>query len=131
METPGAAKPSVLLLEDEAPLAEAMVQHLMEDFDVERAANAEEAKLLLATREFDILLCDHMMPGGQQGLDFLIEAMARHPKSRRILLTGYMNPDLISRSIALAGLSECLIKPVSFVKLRELLFSVLDRPVQS
>jgi len=41
----------------------------------------------------------------------------RHPRTKRILLTGYMNPELLSRSIAIAELSACLIKPVKAVEL--------------
>lgn len=106
------ARPVVLLLEDDNALAEVVVLTLSDEFEIERAASAEEARMLLASREFDVLLCDHMMPGGQQGLDFLVDAMTQFPKPRRILLTGYMNPDLISRSVAVAGLTACLMKPV-------------------
>jgi len=34
------------------------------------------------------------------------------PSSRRILMTGYTNPEFITRSMSLAGLSACLVKPV-------------------
>lgn len=112
------ARPSVLLLEDDAPLAEVVTLTLSDEFEIAHAATVEEAKGLLAGRTFDVLLCDHMMPGRQQGLNFLVEAMTRYPKSRRILLTGYMNPDLLSRSVAVAGLTACLIKPVPMDQLR-------------
>jgi len=116
---------SVLLLEDDTSMAELIISGLENEFVVERAASAEEAHLLIAARPFDVLLCDHMMPGVQQGLDFLVQARERYPAARRVLLTGYMNPDLISRSIAVAELSACLMKPIQLVELRRTLHQIL------
>jgi DNA-binding NtrC family response regulator len=118
MTAEGTQRPSVLLLEDDTPLADMILMTLADEFEIERAANAEEARMLLGARPFDILLCDHMMPGKQQGLEFLVEAMERHPKSRRILMTGYINPDMLSRSITVAGLSACIMKPFDMRQLR-------------
>ncbi len=111
-------RPSVLLLEDDTSLAEMIMFTLGREFEIERAANAEEAGLLIAARSFDVLLCDYLLPGRQQGLEFLVEAMDRQPKARRILMTGYINPDMISRSITVAGLTACLMKPVDMGELR-------------
>lgn len=108
----------MLLLEDDTALAEMIVLSLGGEFEFERAANAEEARLLVSSRPFDILLCDHMMPGKQQGLEFLVYASEHHPKPRRILMTGYINPDMISRSVTVAGLTACLMKPFDMPTLR-------------
>jgi len=121
----GTKRPSVLLLEDDTPLADMIVMTLSDEFEIERAANAEEARLLLGARSFDILLCDHLMPGKQQGLEFLVEALERHPQARRILMTGYMNPDMLGRSVTVAGLSACLMKPFDMRELRRLLHECL------
>ena len=118
MATESKPRPSVLLLEDDTHLAEMIQLSLGGEFEIDRAANAEEAKGLLGARTFDVLLCDHMMPGAQQGLEFLVEAMQYQPKARRILMTGYINPDLIARSITVAGLAACMIKPFEMSELR-------------
>jgi AmiR/NasT family two-component response regulator len=34
------------------------------------------------------------------------------PSTKRILMTGYTNPEFISRSTVIAGLSACLVKPL-------------------
>lgn len=65
----------------------------------------------MATRAYDVIVCDHLMPG-EEGLNFLIRARRQFPKVQRILLTGYVNPELLSRSTDLAGLASCLMKPV-------------------
>ncbi|MBI3884587.1 MAG: response regulator [Opitutae bacterium] len=118
-------KPALLLLEDEAELAAVTCVTLDDEFEIETAANVAEARLLLASRQFDVLVCDHLLPGRAQGLDFLVEALTLQPKARRILLTGYMNPELISRSVSVAQLSACLIKPISPESLRRTLHEIL------
>jgi DNA-binding NtrC family response regulator len=104
-------RPAVLLVDDERQLVAVLSEVLQEEFALETAASAEEADLLMASGTYDVLVCDHMLPG-EAGLGFLIRMSERYPATRRILVTGYMNPELISRSAALARLSACLIKPV-------------------
>jgi len=125
MTVEGKPRPSVLLLEDDLPLVEMIRATLGDEFDIEHAANAAEARLLVGVRPFDILLCDHMVPGKEQGLEFLVHALEHHPKPRRILMTGYINPDMISRSIAVAGLDACIMKPFDMRELRRQLHESL------
>jgi response regulator RpfG family c-di-GMP phosphodiesterase len=103
--------PVVLLVDDEAALLDSLGQELQESFRLYTAASAEKADLLLAARRYDVVVCDHMMPG-EQGLDFLAKIMEMMPSTKRILITGYTSPEFISRSTAIAGLSACLVKPV-------------------
>lgn len=105
-------RPVVLIVDDEAPLREVLRLGLETDFEVETARSADEAEMMMATREFDIVVCDHLMPE-EVGLEFLTRAQRQFPRTQRIMMTGYMNPELISRSISVAGLSACLMKPVS------------------
>ncbi|HVU35515.1 MAG TPA: response regulator [Opitutaceae bacterium] len=112
MPTPAPVpRPVVLLVDDEAALLDSLRVSLEAEFDLDLASSAEEAELMMATRTYDVVVSDHLMPG-EEGLQFLIRAQQRRPATQRILLTGYMNPELISRSVALAGLSSCLVKPV-------------------
>jgi len=101
----------VLLIDDEPLLLDMLRLGLQSEFEVDVASSAEEAELMMATRTYAAVVSDHLMPG-EVGLKFLIRASERSPTTRRILLTGYMNPELLSRSIAVAGLSACIIKPV-------------------
>ena len=118
----------MLLLEDEAQLTASLCANLAEDFEVEAASNYDEAVLLLGTRKFDLLLSDQMLPGKKQGLDFLAEALRQQPEARRILVTGYFNPELLARGMTLAQLSACLVKPVEMGKLRKTLWDALATP---
>ena len=105
-------KPTVLLVDDEQAMRDVLVLGLEEVFDVECARSADEAEMMLATRAYDVVVCDHSMPG-EEGLAFLVRIRQQFPKVQRILLTGYINPDLLSRSTSVAGLASCLMKPVS------------------
>ena len=121
------ARPAVLLVEDEAQLVSLLRDQLDADYEIEVAGTVDEALLLLGTRRFAAIVSDHLLPGKQQGLDFLVEALRRQPEAKRILVTGYMNPELLARAVPLAELSACLMKPVGGAQLRQVLADVIAR----
>jgi DNA-binding NtrC family response regulator len=121
------SRPLLLLVEDEATLVAALVPNLENDFEIDVAGTADEAGMLLGSRQYAIILSDHMLPGKVQGLDFLVQALERQPSAKRILMTGYLNPDLLGRSVNLAQLSACLLKPVDTAKLRQELHRALAK----
>ncbi len=127
METEASPRPLLLLVEDEAGLVDTLCANLAEQFEVVVAGTVAEARALFARQKFDIIVSDHMLPGKQQGLGFLMEALAQQPAVKRILMTGYLNPELLARSSALAQLSACLIKPVEISRLRKELDEALGR----
>lgn len=113
---PVVARPVVLLVDDEPSVRAVLELGLKDHFDVESARSANEAEIMLATRSYDVVVCDHLMPG-EEGLAFLTRARTQFPQVQRILITGYINPELISRSIAVAGLAGCLMKPLNAAEL--------------
>jgi DNA-binding NtrC family response regulator len=117
-QSPPAARKPVLLVDDEFSMLDIMKEGLAAEFDVETAGSAAEAETRMAARRYAVIVCDHLMPG-ELGLGFLERMRERHPGTRRILLTGYMNAELISRSIALAELSACLLKPIHLAALTQ------------
>lgn len=118
------SRPTVLLVDDERPLVEMLRSGLNKEFEVQVALNTEDAEVSMKQRDYDVIVCDHLMPG-EQGLDFLIRASELHPKTRRILVTGYINPELLSRSIGVAKLSRCMLKPVGLAELAQAIREVL------
>jgi CheY-like chemotaxis protein len=118
------AIPVILLIEDEPLLLELLGAEVALTCKLYTAASAAEADLRLAARHYDVIVCDHMLPG-EQGLDFLMRAMDMLPSTRRILMTGYTNPEFISRSMTLAGLSACLVKPIRAAELTAAIRSAL------
>lgn len=114
METraPLPSRPMVLIVDDEPGMRDVLQLGLQEHFDIETASSTHEAEMMLATRNYDVVVCDHLMPE-EEGLPFLTRARTQFPKVQRILITGYMNPELLSRCTTVAGLSGCLMKPVN------------------
>lgn len=110
--TNDASSPVVLLVDDEPELLNAFRLQLSENYQVETAVSAAEADLILGLQKIDLIVADHLMPG-ENGLDFLMRVKSHFPATKRILVTGYMNPELISRVEVLAGVSACLVKPVA------------------
>lgn len=104
------------MVEDEIPLLEVYVAALGMEFDVVPVANVRQADALLQERSFKVVLADHLMPG-ETGLSFLIRAKQRFPHMQRVLITGYLKPEVLLSSVTEGGVYRCLLKPVSMVEL--------------
>ena len=50
-------------------------------------------------------------------MNFLVRAREEYPHMQRILVTGYMKPELLMRSVNEAALFRYLLKPVSLPEL--------------
>ena len=109
-------RPSVLLVDDEKPLLDVFCAALSPYFDVELATSTREADFMLRKRSFDVVIADHLMPGGN-GMSFLVRAREEFPDMQRILVTGYMKPEMLLRSVNEAALFRYLLKPVSMPEL--------------
>lgn len=107
---------AVLLVDDERPLLDLYAEALAPYFEVSVATSAKEAGFLLQKREFKVVVSDHLMPGGN-GLGFLVEARETYPDMQRVLVTGYMKPEMLLRSVNEAALYRYLLKPVSLPEL--------------
>jgi DNA-binding NtrC family response regulator len=115
-------KDAVLLVDDEKPLLDVYVSALSPYFDLTTASNAREADFILQKKAFKVVVADHLMPGGN-GMNFLVRAREDFPHMQRILVTGYMKPEMLLRSVNEAALFRYLLKPVS---MGELLKVVMD-----
>ncbi|MBP6865656.1 MAG: response regulator [Candidatus Didemnitutus sp.] len=107
---------SVLLVDDEKPLLSLYAEALSPHFEVDTASSAREAGFLLHKKPYKVLVCDHLMPGGN-GLGFLVHVREEYPDTQRILVTGYMKPEMLLRSVNEAALYRYLLKPVSLPEL--------------
>jgi DNA-binding NtrC family response regulator len=102
---------AILLVDDEQALLDAFKQALVTRFDVATATSARDAEFLLHKRAFKVVVADHLMPGGN-GMSFLVRCREEHPHMQRILVTGYMKPEMLLRSVNEAALYRYLLKPV-------------------
>ena len=116
------AKDAVLVVDDEAPLLEMYNGVLSPYFDVVTASSVKEAEFALRKRPFRVVVADHLMPGGN-GLSFLVHVREEHPEVARVLVTGYMKPEMLLRAVNEAAVFRYLVKPV---ELKELISVVSD-----
>lgn len=116
MSAPKSEKGAVLLIDDEKPLLTLYAEALAPYFDVATATNTREAGFQMHKRSFKVVVCDHLMPGGN-GLSFLVDTREEYPDTQRVLVTGYMKPEMLLRSVNEAALYRYLLKPVSLPEL--------------
>lgn len=114
---PGAPKKdAVLLVDDEKALLDVFAAALGALFDITTATTAREADYILQKKAFKVVVADHLMPGGN-GMNFLVRAREEFPHMQRILVTGYMKPEMLLRSVNEAALFRYLLKPVAMAEL--------------
>jgi DNA-binding NtrC family response regulator len=114
--SPTSAKPSILLVDDEQSLMDVFSTALEPYFDVSTAKSAREADFTLRKKAFKVVVADHLMPGGN-GMNFLVRAREEYPHMQRVLVTGYMKPEMLLRSVNEAALFRYLLKPVSLTEI--------------
>lgn len=110
------AKPAILLVDDEQPLLDVFVDALSPFFEVTTANSAREAEFILRKQTFKVIVADHLMPGGN-GMSLLVRAREEYPGMERILVTGYMKPEMLLRSVNEAAIHRYLLKPVALKEL--------------
>jgi DNA-binding NtrC family response regulator len=111
-----AAREAILVVDDELPILEAFAAALAPYFEVATATSSREADFMLRKKEFKVVISDHLMPGGN-GMSFLVRAREEYPQMQRILVTGYMKPEMLIRSVNEAALFRYLLKPVTLSEL--------------
>ncbi len=107
---------SVLLVDDEPALLRVFKEALEPHFEVATATSTREAEFLLHKRAFNVVVSDHQIPGGN-GMSFLVRCREEFPSMQRILVTGFMKPEMLLRSVNEAALYRYLLKPVQVVDL--------------
>jgi DNA-binding NtrC family response regulator len=114
-KAPGTVEP-VLIVDDDKPLLEMWQAALQSEFDVTTATSAKDAEFLMRKNTYKVVVSDHLMPGGN-GLSFLVRMREEHPRTQRVLVTGYMKPEMLLRSVNEAGLLRYYLKPVTITDL--------------
>jgi DNA-binding NtrC family response regulator len=113
-----AEKISILLVDDEASILDMYHAALGAHFNVTTASSVKEAEALLHRHAYKVVVSDHMMPGGN-GLSFLVRAREESPEMARVLVTGYMKPEMMLRAVNEAAVFRYLLKPVPIADLIE------------
>jgi two-component system response regulator HupR/HoxA len=109
-------KDPILLIDDEQALLDVFNAALSPYFEITTANSVREAEFILHKKQFKVVVADHLMPGGN-GMSLLVRTREEYPNMQRVLVTGYMKPEMLLRSVNEAALFRYLLKPVSIIEL--------------
>jgi two-component system, NtrC family, response regulator AtoC len=116
----------LLLVEDEAPLRQAIAEQLSDrGYQVEQADSGEAAIARLADFAFDIIITDLRLPG-VDGSAVIEAAVARYPDIIAIVVTGYGTVKDAVEAIK-RGASDFVSKPFQIDELLHVLGSSLEQ----
>src|SRR5690606_8209677 len=105
------SEPTLLLVDDEQPVLNALIRLLRkEPFRVLTAASADEALQILDKEEVQVVISDFRMPG-KSGIELLREVKQRYPATVRCVMSGYANGHVIMDSINVGEVYRFLPKP--------------------
>jgi len=100
----------VLFVDDEEGNLKAFKATFRREWDVLLANSGEEALELLDKEQVDVIVSDQRMPG-LQGDAFLAIARERHPRTMRMLLTGYADLEAVVSAVNKGGIYAYATKP--------------------
>ena len=101
-----------LLLVDDEPHILSSLRRLFdrEGYRVFTAPGPHEALRLLATHEVQVIVSDQRMPE-MCGTEFLSRVKTLHPETVRLILSGYADLEVVTRSVNEGALYKFLVKP--------------------
>ena len=119
----------LLIVEDETIMRESLKDWLRDEgYEVETAAEGEEALQRIGKREFGVVILDLRLPG-RDGLEVLREATAQNPKLKGIIITAYPSVETAVEAMKM-GAVDYMVKPFTPDALEKAIQEVLG-PVQA
>ncbi len=107
----------ILVVDDDPVTRNLLMKRLVRaDYEVETAENGIEAVRMIATKHYDVVLTDLMMPGGVDGIGVLESAKENSLKTEVVLITAHGSID--NAIVAMKkGAVDYLQKPINFDEL--------------
>ncbi len=121
-------RPKILIVDDQKEVCVAMKRYFTVcGFDVEWAAELEEAEALVTGNTYAVLISDlHLTPiRGNEGLELVRVLSHRSPETRIILLTAYSTPEVEKEAYA-CGVARVLNKPIALSALHRIVLEFLE-----
>jgi len=110
-------KPRILLVDDEENLLQGYTRVLRGRFAVDTALGGELGlKMMAEMGPYAVVVSDMRMPG-MDGIAFLAKAMARHPDTVRIMLTGNADQETAMEAVNQGEVFRFLTKPCEIERL--------------
>lgn len=123
---PAGFRGSLLIVDDERPLLEAISRYLgRQGYSVRTALNGRDALARLADAPVDVMLCDVGLPD-MEAPDLLTEARRTVPGMVVLMFSGWHDPRVADRLLA-AGASAYVTKPMPLDELRD----IVDKAVSA
>jgi len=123
---PAQAKTRILFVDDEPAMLRVLklgMRSMAESWEMDFAISGEAALALMENKEFDVIVSDMRMPG-INGAQLLNHALRHHPRTVRIILSGYS--DLVE-VVSCVGLThQFLEKPCSLEDIKNCLKRVTE-----
>ncbi len=125
--TTAATPPARILIVDDDRHIRELVRRLLEQsgYLCSTAESGVEAQQLLATRAFELMICDLQMPG-ESGLDVISRVRGTYPDTAAIMVTGVDDERLAGHALAL-GAYGYIVKPFSSTDLAIQVLNALRR----
>ncbi len=117
---------SLLIVDDEASILDFLsLLFEAEGFAVETARSTTEAQRLLASKSYELVLCDILMPDGN-GLDLLREIKAASPSTAVVMMTAFTSTKTAIEAMKL-GAYDYVSKPFDVEELKIITQKALER----
>ena len=121
-----AGAPRVLVVDDEIPLLESILDLLRKNYDVYATNNAEEAISLLEKEDIALILTDQRMPA-MVGYELLARATKISPDTIRILFTAYSDIEAVIQAVNKGQIFRYLSKPWEPERLLEIVHAAIEK----
>ncbi len=109
---------TLLIVDDEDSVRSALKRLLRSDgYRILTAASPDEAFPILAETEVGVIIADQRMPG-MTGAEFLARVKDLHPRSMRIVLSGFTDLQTVTDSVNRGAVYKLLLKPWDNEELR-------------
>src|SRR5262245_23365572 len=118
----------ILIVENEDPILTAMQKYLtLRGYNVDCAREREEAEALLANITYAAVIADLRLTGisGNEGLEIVRYIHERCPKTRVIILTAYISPEMEVEARC-HGVDALLLKPTPLAGVAQVIQDMLE-----